>query len=109
MVNLNFNGGEWQIKYGSCLYENDSNTEITSLSYFPSPVVEIKVKLNEMSLEQSVTSSFNRVLLLLLTMSTHQETAKWILLDWSSLDKRVIKLGSFNKTDFFCEKLDWKQ
>ena len=42
-------------------------------------------------------------------MSTHQETAKWILLDWSSLDKRVIKLGSFNKTDFFCEKLDWKQ
>ena len=36
-------------------------------------------------------------------MSTHQDAAKWISLDWSSIGKRAIKLGSFNKTDFFTE------
>ena len=36
-------------------------------------------------------------------MSAQQEAAKWTSLDWSSLGKRVIKWGSFNKTDFFCE------
>ena len=43
--------------------------------------VEIKVTFNEISFEQSVTS---------LIMSAHQKAAKWISLDWSSLDKRVI-------------------
>ena len=36
-------------------------------------------------------------------MSAHQETAKYISLDWSSLCKRVIKWDSFNKTGFFSE------
>ena len=53
--------------------------------------VEIKLTFNEMSFSQSV-------LHLPLTMSAYQEAAKWILLDWSSLGKRVIKWGSFNKT-----------
>ena len=34
---------------------------------------------------------------------THQGTAKWISLDRPSLGKRIIKWGSLNKTDFFCE------
>ena len=54
-----------------------------------------------------------------LIMSAQEDVAKWILLywskilfmvplyiiplDWSSLRKRVIKWGSFNKTDFFYE------
>ena len=54
-----------------------------------------------------------------LIMSAQEDVAKWILLDWSkilfmvplyiisldwsSLHKRVIKWGSFSKTDFFCE------
>ena len=58
--------------------------------------VEIKVTFNDMSFEQSV-------LHLLLIMSAHQEATKWISLDWWSLGKRVIKWGSFNKTDFFSE------
>ena len=36
-------------------------------------------------------------------MSAHQEAAKWISLDWSSLGKRAIKLVSFNERDFFSE------
>ena len=36
-------------------------------------------------------------------MSAHPEAAKYILLNWSSLGKRVIKWGSFSKTDFFRE------
>ena len=59
-------------------------------------VVEIRVTFNDMSLEQSVLN-------LPLTMSAHQEATKWISLDWWSLGKRVIKWGSFNKTDFFSE------
>ena len=49
-----------------------------------------------MSFEQSV-------LHLPLIMSAHQEAAKWISLDWSSLGKRTIKLVSFNERDFFSE------
>ena len=51
-----------------------------------------------MSFEQSV-------LYLPLIMSAHQEAAKWISLDWSSLGKRVIKWGSSNKT--FSLKTNW--
>ena len=54
--------------------------------------IEIKVTFNEMSFEQSVTY-----------LSTHQEAVKWLSLDWLSRGKRVIKWGSFNKTDFFYE------
>ena len=52
--------------------------------------IEIKVMFNKISFEQSVTY-----------LGAHQEAAKWISLDWLSLGKRVIKWGSFNKTDFF--------
>ena len=36
-------------------------------------------------------------------MSAHQETAKWILLDWSSLGKRVIRWGGLSNPGFFCK------
>ena len=58
--------------------------------------VEIKVTFNDMSFEQSV-------LHLPLAMGAHQEATKWISLDWWSLGKRVIKWGSFSKTEFFSE------
>ena len=75
--------------------------EINSLPYFPYPrshrrcfliyllsiqwqAVEIKVAFNEMLFERSI-------LHLPLITSAHQEAAKWIWLDWSSLDKSVIK------------------
>ena len=57
-----------------------------------SQAIEIKVTLNEMPFEQSV-----------IYLSAYQEAAKWISFDWLSLSKRVIKWGSFNKTDFFYE------
>ena len=49
---------------------------------------------NEMPLEQS--ASFNNE-------CPQREVEKWISLDRSSLGKRIIEWGSFNKTDFFCE------
>ena len=42
--------------------------------------------------------NLNKVLHLPLIISAHQEAAKWISLDWSSLSKRVIKWYNFNKT-----------
>ena len=65
-------------------FNSSANNPVTS--------IEIKVTFNEMPFEQSV-------LHLPLIMSVHQEAAKWISLDWSS--QRVIKWGSFDKTDLF--------
>ena len=36
-------------------------------------------------------------------MIAHQEAVKWVSLDWSSLGKKVIKWGSFNKITIFTE------
>ena len=73
MANFKFNGGEWQIKW--------QYSGIT----IQWQTVEIKVKFNDMSFEQSVLH------------------LRWISLDWWSLGKRVIKWGCFNKTDIFSE------
>ena len=89
--------------------------EITSLPYFHFPrsrqrwfliylltiqwqAVEAKVTFNEMSFEQTVLH-----ILLITNNNAKKEAEKWISVDSSSLHKRVIKWGNFNKTDFFCE------
>ena len=113
IVNLNFNGVEWQITMVVVTTEVISKWQQYGNKFVAvfslSPLLS-KMFYNLYS-KNPVAGSWNQSYIkrdviwtkCCVNMSAHQEAGKWISWDWSSLGKRVIKWVSFNKTDVSCE------